>query len=65
MEGANDGISTILMTVTSTAGGVDNLQGRLNAALDDLEKPLVRITDEVSDLHNALKGTSHTTHRLS
>ena len=55
----------MLVTATSTAGGVHNLQTRLNAALDDLEKPLVRITDEVSGLHNALKGNSHTTHVLT
>ena len=54
----------MLMIASSTASGVHNLQRRLNVALDDLQKPLVRITDEVSDLHNALKGTSHTTHTL-
>lgn len=51
----------MLMTATSTAGGVHNLQTKLTAVLDDLGKPVIRITDEVSDLHNALKGASHTT----
>ncbi|KAJ5373354.1 hypothetical protein N7517_005360 [Penicillium concentricum] len=51
----HDGISMMLITVTSTAEGVHNIQARLEATLTDLERPLVRITDQVSDLHGALK----------
>ncbi|BCS16312.1 hypothetical protein ALUC_80519A [Aspergillus luchuensis] len=48
-------ISQILFTVTSVADGVDNMQTRLDEALADLDKPIVRIADEMSDLHIALK----------
>ncbi|OQE06082.1 hypothetical protein PENVUL_c020G06499 [Penicillium vulpinum] len=50
-----DGISMMLLTVTSTAKDVENIQARLRATLIDLERPLVRIADQVSDLHGALK----------
>ena len=64
IEETRDGISTMLMTATSTASDIHNLQRRLAAAFDDLEKPLVRITHEVSGFHNVLKSTSHTAHTL-
>jgi hypothetical protein len=47
----------MLLKVTSKADDVANIQARLQATLIDLEQPLVRITDQVSDLHSNLKGT--------
>ncbi|GKZ38746.1 hypothetical protein AbraIFM66950_011182 [Aspergillus brasiliensis] len=55
MASVHDGISMMLLTVTSAANGVDNMETRLDQALADLDKPLVRISNDVSDLHNALQ----------
>lgn len=57
IQNIDHSISQILFTVTSVADGVDNMQTRLDEALADLDKPIVRIADEMSDLHIALKGT--------
>ncbi|GLA12779.1 hypothetical protein AnigIFM62618_008735 [Aspergillus niger] len=55
MESVHGGVSTMLFTIASVANGVDNIQARLDKAFTDLDKPIVRIADEVSDLHIALK----------
>lgn len=56
MESVHGGVSTMLFTIASVANGVDNIQARLDKAFADLDQPIVRIADEVSDLHIALKG---------
>ncbi|KAJ5737061.1 ankyrin repeat-containing domain protein [Penicillium malachiteum] len=55
VESLHDDISTMFVTLTSAANGVDNLKARLDDAFDDLDKPLVRIGDQVTDLHGAFK----------
>ncbi|GLA39989.1 hypothetical protein AnigIFM63309_007593 [Aspergillus niger] len=55
MENVHGGVSTMLFTIASVANGVDNIQARLDKAFADLDQSLVRIADEVSDLHIALK----------
>ncbi|GKZ93566.1 hypothetical protein AnigIFM59636_006640 [Aspergillus niger] len=55
MESVHGGVSTMLFTIASVANGVDNIQARLDKAFADLDQPIVRIADEVSDLHIALK----------
>ncbi|RAH55281.1 hypothetical protein BO85DRAFT_82070 [Aspergillus piperis CBS 112811] len=55
IQNIDQSISTMLFTVTSVANGVDNMQTRLDEALADLDQPIVRIADEMSDLHIALK----------
>ncbi|KAJ5150759.1 uncharacterized protein N7500_010948 [Penicillium coprophilum] len=57
VEDIHDGISTMLLTTTSTAEDVENIRKRLEATLAGLERPLIRITDQVSDLYGALKST--------
>ncbi|GKZ20283.1 hypothetical protein AbraCBS73388_005553 [Aspergillus brasiliensis] len=41
----------------STAGQVSDMQASLQKALVDLDKPLARVVDQVSDLHQALKDS--------
>ncbi|RDH36215.1 ankyrin repeat-containing domain protein [Aspergillus welwitschiae] len=55
MENVHGGVSTMLFTIASVVNGVDNIQARLDKAFADLDQPIVRIADEVSDLHVALK----------
>ncbi|GKZ81649.1 hypothetical protein AnigIFM56816_006170 [Aspergillus niger] len=55
MKSIHGGVSTMLFTIASVANGVDNIQTRLDKAFADLDQPIVRIADEVSDLHIALK----------
>ncbi|KAJ5611907.1 ankyrin repeat-containing domain protein [Penicillium herquei] len=55
VEIMRDDISSMFLTLVSTANGVNNLETRLNNAFDDLDKPLVRIGDQLADLHGALE----------
>ncbi|GLA47313.1 hypothetical protein AnigIFM63604_001510 [Aspergillus niger] len=48
-------LHTILIA-TSTADQVNDMKTKLEKALLDLDKPLIRVEDQVSDLHRALKG---------
>lgn len=57
MEDIQGKISTMLLTVSSAADGIGNIQPRLKDALLDLEQPLLRMSDQVSELRDALKGT--------
>ena len=56
MEGIHDNVTKMLITVNATDHDVENLQTRLSAAFDDLQRPMIRIADGVSDLHDVLKG---------
>ncbi|GJP92388.1 hypothetical protein AlacWU_05287 [Aspergillus niger] len=47
-------LHTILIA-TSTADQVNDMKTKLEKALLDLDKPLIRVVDQVSDLHRALK----------
>ncbi|KAJ9401934.1 hypothetical protein DTO282F9_1224 [Paecilomyces variotii] len=55
MEDIQGKISTMLLAVSSAADSIDNIQPRLNGALLDLEQPLLRVSDQVSELRDALK----------
>ncbi|KAJ9245760.1 hypothetical protein DTO169E5_479 [Paecilomyces variotii] len=55
MEDIQGKISTMLLTVSSAADGIGNIQPRLKDALLDLEQPLLRMSDQVSELRDALK----------
>ncbi|RDH39372.1 ankyrin repeat-containing domain protein [Aspergillus welwitschiae] len=47
-------LHTILIA-TSTADQVNDMKTKLEKALLDLDKPLIRVVDQVSDLHRSLK----------
>nr|XP_001391675.2 hypothetical protein ANI_1_1862064 [Aspergillus niger CBS 513.88] len=47
-------LHTILIA-TSTADQVNDMKTKLEKTLLDLDKPLIRVVDQVSDLHRALK----------
>ncbi|PYH69855.1 uncharacterized protein BO88DRAFT_487329 [Aspergillus vadensis CBS 113365] len=47
-------LHTILIA-TSTADQVNDMKAKLEKALLDLDKPVTRVVDQVSDLHRALK----------
>lgn len=48
----------IILIATSTADQVNDMKAKLEKALLDLDKPVTRVVDQVSDLHRALKGIS-------
>ncbi|GFN17844.1 ankyrin repeat-containing domain protein [Aspergillus tubingensis] len=45
----------IILIATSTADQVNDMKAKLEKALLDLDKPVTRVVDQVSDLHRALK----------
>ncbi|KAJ9306207.1 hypothetical protein DTO217A2_4323 [Paecilomyces variotii] len=55
MEDVQGKISTMLLAVSSATDGIDNIQPQLKGALLDLEQPLLRMSDQVSELRDALK----------
>lgn len=57
VKSITDGVSNIDLAMNLTATTVSDTQKRLETALDDLEKPMVRVVNQLSDLCRALKGT--------
>ncbi|KAJ9255993.1 hypothetical protein DTO195F2_6041 [Paecilomyces variotii] len=55
MDDIQGKISTMLLAVSTATDGIDNIQPRLKGALLDLEQPLLRMSGQVSELHDALK----------
>lgn len=56
VESIRDDVTTMLFSVNAAANGIDDLQVRLEDALQNLDRPLVRISDQLSDLHGAFEG---------
>ncbi|KAJ9363475.1 hypothetical protein DTO280E4_2457 [Paecilomyces variotii] len=55
MDDIQGKVSTMLLAVSTATDGIDNIQPRLKGALLDLEQPLLRMSDQVSELRDALK----------